>query len=216
MSHRDVKSECDSISQIKQCRISAGCRETGFIYAVTSAALTYSIARACSAGSIYTCSCGQYDQYKQTLSPSSSSSSSSSSAAAAAINEDRSSNAVPWRRRKHRRRHRRAPLLQPPPSSSADWQWGGCSDNVEFGRRFSRDFVDGVEKERDLRCAMNLHNNEAGRTVRRMYNCRFLTSRAAHVRESWNKPSKFSRVGSFFCLWLAIGVHKLNYQITKG
>ena len=47
-----------------------------------------------------------------------------------------------------------------------DWHWGGCSDNVDFGRMFSREFVDSSERGRDLRYLINLHNNEAGRMVR--------------------------------------------------
>lgn len=35
----------------------AGCRETAFIYAITSAAVTHAIARACSEGTIDTCNC---------------------------------------------------------------------------------------------------------------------------------------------------------------
>lgn len=46
-----------------------------------------------------------------------------------------------------------------------DWHWGGCSDNIDFGRLFGREFVDSGEKGRDLRFLVNLHNNEAGRTV---------------------------------------------------
>lgn len=34
-----------------------GCRETAFIYAITSAAISHAVARACAAGTIYTCSC---------------------------------------------------------------------------------------------------------------------------------------------------------------
>lgn len=46
-----------------------------------------------------------------------------------------------------------------------DWHWGGCSDNVDFGRVFGREFVDSSERGRDLRYLTNLHNNEAGRMV---------------------------------------------------
>ena len=46
-----------------------------------------------------------------------------------------------------------------------NWEWGGCSDNIDYGYRFSKDFVDVMEKGRDLRYRMNLHNNEAGRKV---------------------------------------------------
>nr|CAH7760796.1 unnamed protein product [Callosobruchus chinensis] len=37
--------------------VDRGCRETAFIYAITSAAVTHAIARACSEGSIDTCNC---------------------------------------------------------------------------------------------------------------------------------------------------------------
>jgi len=90
--------------------------ETSFIYAVTSAALTYTTSRACSEGSIYTCSCGLIELARQVHAPS-------------------------------------------------EWEWGGCSDNVEFGQKFAREFTDASEKERDIRCAVNRHNNEAGRLV---------------------------------------------------
>lgn len=46
-----------------------------------------------------------------------------------------------------------------------DWEWGGCSDNIGFGFKFSREFVDTGERGRSLREKMNLHNNEAGRIV---------------------------------------------------
>lgn len=46
-----------------------------------------------------------------------------------------------------------------------DWEWGGCSDNIDFGFKFARDFVDTGERGRSLREKMNLHNNEAGRIV---------------------------------------------------
>lgn len=50
-------------------------------------------------------------------------------------------------------------------SGIRDWEWGGCSDNIGFGYKFSREFVDAGEKGRNAREKMNLHNNEAGRTV---------------------------------------------------
>lgn len=91
----------------------AACRETAFIYALMSAAVTHSVSRACSEGAIESCTC----DYSQ-----------------------------------------RGP-------SGIDWEWGGCSDNIQFGVKFSREFVDAGEKGRDIRYMMNLHNNEAGRVV---------------------------------------------------
>lgn len=45
------------------------------------------------------------------------------------------------------------------------WIWGGCSDNVAFGEKISKQFVDALEGGQDSRAAVNLHNNEAGRLV---------------------------------------------------
>jgi wingless-type MMTV integration site family protein 1 len=59
-----------------------------------------------------------------------------------------------------RQTHRPTNTVQP-----REWEWGGCSDNSQFGYKFSRDFIDVAEKERDLKCLMNLHNSEAGRIV---------------------------------------------------
>ncbi|RWS08727.1 wingless protein-like protein, partial [Dinothrombium tinctorium] len=88
------------------------CRETAFVYAITSAGVAHAVARACSEGIIETCSCDY--------------------------------------------RNNRRP-------NGIGWEWGGCSDNIEFGYKFARAFVDAAERGRDLRFVMNLHNNEAGR-----------------------------------------------------
>ncbi|KAL3216998.1 hypothetical protein MRX96_032654 [Rhipicephalus microplus] len=72
-----------------------GCRETAFVYAVTSAGVAHAVSRACSEGAIDTCTC----DYRQRG-----------------------------------------------PPSGLDWQWGGCSDNVHFGYKFARAFVDAAER----------------------------------------------------------------------
>lgn len=115
-----------------------GCRETAFIYAITSAAVTHAIARACSEGAIGTCSC-DYSRHRRKA---------HASSAAASVN------------------------------SVHDWEWGGCSDNIDFGFKFGREFVDAGERGRSLREKMNLHNNEAGRIVSKYSNCylNFLSS----------------------------------------
>ena len=94
--------------------LSIGCRETAFVYALTSAGVTHAVARACSEGQIETCTCDY--------------------------------------------RNNRRP-------NGIDWEWGGCSDNIDFGVKFARQFIDSAERGRDLRFIMNLHNNEAGRLV---------------------------------------------------
>ena len=76
-------------------------------------------------------------------------------------------------------------------------QWSGCSDNVDFGITFSRNFVDARDRRRSRKNPnkaqplMNLHNNEAGRKVRykknfhKMYNtkksCQMGIKKSAHL-----------------------------------
>lgn len=127
-----------------------GCMETSFIYAVTSAALTYTTSRACSEGSIYTCSCGLIDLTRQV--------------------------------------------------HASEWQWGGCSDNVEFGQKFAREFTDVSEKERDIRCAVNRHNNEAGRlhVISQMVQeckCHGMSG-SCSIKTCWMKLPSFRRIAN--------------------
>ncbi|KAK2139725.1 hypothetical protein LSH36_1636g00003 [Paralvinella palmiformis] len=126
-----------------------GCRETAFIYAVTSAALAHAVSRSCSEGTVYTCTCGQR-------------------------------------------------LKRSTPAS--EWDWGGCSDNALFGHKFAKDFIDRVEKGRDLRSIMNLHNNEAGRVhvSRKMHQeckCHGMSG-SCTVKTCWMRLPEFREVGT--------------------
>lgn len=50
--------------------------------------------------------------------------------------------------------------------SEGSFDWGGCSDNIDYGIKFARKFIDAQEKMvKDARAVMNLHNNQCGRTV---------------------------------------------------
>ncbi|XP_002737259.2 protein Wnt-4 [Saccoglossus kowalevskii] len=52
-------------------------------------------------------------------------------------------------------------------NSPDGFQWSGCSDHIDYGSIFSKEFVDAREKrgrkQPNNRSLMNLHNNEAGR-----------------------------------------------------
>lgn len=55
-------------------------------------------------------------------------------------------------------------------NSVEGWVWGGCSDNIDYGLKFSRKFVDAPEvlqhqDSQSIRNKMNVHNNEVGRRV---------------------------------------------------
>ena len=45
------------------------------------------------------------------------------------------------------------------------WEWGGCSDNFQFGSQVAQQFLDGQETGADSNSLVNLHNNGAGRVV---------------------------------------------------
>ncbi|KAG8002659.1 Protein Wnt-2b, partial [Nibea albiflora] len=46
-----------------------------------------------------------------------------------------------------------------------EFDWGGCSDNINYGIKFAKAFIDAKERTvRDARALMNLHNNRCGRT----------------------------------------------------
>lgn len=113
-------------------------REQAYVYAVSSAALTYAMARACASGSLHQCTCAG----------------------------------------------------RPGESPKGDFKWGGCGDNVKFGKNFAKRFLDDAERrhERISRegkknelvdekmkrfkgqfAEVNLHNNRVGRRVSRPY-----------------------------------------------
>ncbi|KAI0211050.1 Protein Wnt-2b [Lamellibrachia satsuma] len=80
------------------------------------------------------------------------------------------------------------------------FSWGGCSDNVRFGRRFTRMFVDAKERRvRDSRGLMNVHNNRAGRRavkkfMRMTCKCHGVSG-SCTVRTCWLAMQHFRKVG---------------------
>ena len=49
------------------------------------------------------------------------------------------------------------------------WEWGGCSDNFQFGSQVATQFLDGQETGADSNSLVNLHNNGAGRVVSHIF-----------------------------------------------
>jgi len=84
-------------------------------------------------------------------------------------------------------------------NSAEDWQWGGCSDNLQFGEQISRQFLDtDTGKPRSL---ANLHNNQAGRiavrkTMKTLCKCHGVSGSCA-TQTCWRQLGDFRDVGAY-------------------
>ncbi|PNF39862.1 hypothetical protein B7P43_G01971 [Cryptotermes secundus] len=82
-----------------------------------------------------------------------------------------------------------------------DWVWGGCGDNVNFGYRKSKDFMDAPYRRRsDIKTLVKLHNNNAGRLAVKNFmrtdcKCHGLSGSCA-MRTCWRKMPPFRDVGN--------------------
>nr|CAD7585778.1 unnamed protein product [Timema genevievae] len=122
-----------------------GYRESAFAYAISSAGVAHSVARACSMGRLTACGCdpsGFRATARRNFNPG---------------GRGRSRNKQPSSQKKQQQ--------QQQPRASSRWKWGGCSHNVDFGVDFSEKFLDAKEKAGDIQSRINLHNNQAGRLV---------------------------------------------------
>ena len=115
-------SKCYCESNIFLCFIPAT-RETAFLHAISSAAITHELTLQCRLNKIPGCKCGK---------------------------------------------------TRKQPKANSGWQWGGCSDDIKFGEKETKRFIDKLEKGNDARAAFNLHNNEIGREVTAIFLFSFL------------------------------------------
>ncbi|KAF7711269.1 hypothetical protein HF521_000280 [Silurus meridionalis] len=82
------------------------------------------------------------------------------------------------------------------------WEWGGCGDDVDFGDKISRQFMDTRKRKAksDIRSLIDLHNNEAGRlavktNMRTECKCHGLSG-SCTLRSCWSKLPLFRQVGN--------------------
>jgi len=83
----------------------------------------------------------------------------------------------------------------------SSFEWGGCSDNYQFGSLVARQFLDSQESGADPVSLVNLHNNAAGRvavkkTMRRMCKCHGVSGSCA-TQTCWRQISDFKTVGQY-------------------
>ncbi|GAB6022880.1 hypothetical protein CHUAL_006977 [Chamberlinius hualienensis] len=79
------------------------------------------------------------------------------------------------------------------------WEWGGCSEDIKFGAKFSKDFVDAKEDRDSMEGLMNLHNNEAGRRVIRskmelICKCHGVSG-SCSMKACWRRMAQFRVIG---------------------
>lgn len=164
-------------------------RETSFVSAITAAGITYAVTRACSTGDLVECSCDknriiqqylQYnaqmvnDEYNIDLMMKQRNGNTRTPTTASNKQHQQNENRQ-YRKRsnKHDRRRHNANTYLPNRNiyrnvilPEGDWQWGGCGDNVMYGFRKSKEFLDSRYRRRsDIRTLVKLHNNNAGRLV---------------------------------------------------
>lgn len=124
----------------------ADTRETSFVNAITAAGLTYAVTRACTMGNLVECSCDKNQRRQQ-------------------YNNVNSNDIISHDMNNVKKKKKKVGKNIALPDG--DWEWGGCGDNVHFGLRKSKEFLDSIRYKRrsDIKTLVKLHNNNAGRLV---------------------------------------------------
>ncbi|XP_034097764.1 protein Wnt-6 [Drosophila nasuta] len=196
-------------------------RETGFVNAITAAGVTYAVTKACNMGQLVECSCDkshmrrnggqpqmvnaataeealERQQLRQQLPPQRADNENSQ-------NNSNMTDIMLGRQRNRNRpggRRGRRKFWDNIKFPQGEWEWGGCSDNVNFGLRHSRAFLDAKQRQRrsDLGTLVKLHNNNAGRlairdSMRLECKCHGLSG-SCTVKTCWLKMPPFREISA--------------------
>uniref|UniRef100_A0AAU7EAS1 Protein Wnt n=1 Tax=Terebratalia transversa TaxID=34513 RepID=A0AAU7EAS1_TERTR len=79
------------------------------------------------------------------------------------------------------------------------FNWGGCSHNIDFGEYFGKRFLNAKEKANDIQARINIHNNRLGRLivtrhVRRLCKCHGVSG-SCELKTCWKAAPEFRYVG---------------------
>ncbi|XP_023175127.2 protein Wnt-6 [Drosophila hydei] len=198
-------------------------RETGFVNAITAAGVTYAVTKACTMGQLVECSCDKSHVRRNGGQPQMVNAATAEAALerqqqAAMLRQHqlphRSHNnsnsnsmtdlSLDRQRSGHRQggRRGRRKFWDNIKFPSGEWEWGGCSDNVNFGLRHSRAFLDAKQRQRrsDLGTLVKLHNNNAGRlairdAMRLECKCHGLSG-SCTVKTCWLKMPPFREISA--------------------
>lgn len=151
--------------------------------AITAAGIAFTIAKACSMGELVECSCdknlvrhnvllnnNQMTTFDNTKNNNNINSSNNKNRTK---KPRRNGNNKNKQRNPNKKAQRKAPATLPTdgpglPVVGENWEWSGCDDNVNFGNRKSKDFLDARYRRRsDIKTLVKIHNNDAGRLVSR-------------------------------------------------
>lgn len=152
---------------------SPGFRESAFSFSMLAAGVMHAVATACSLGKLVSCGCGwkgsgEQDRLRAKL------------LQLQALSRGKSfPHSLPSP----------GPGSSPSPGPQDTWEWGGCNHDMDFGEKFSRDFLDSREAPRDIQARMRIHNNRVGRQV-----CVCDLSWVPLAFEAWPDLGRHSRV----------------------
>lgn len=85
-------------------------------------------------------------------------------------------------------------------SNKGKIEWVACSDDIDYGARFSRDFTDRMEGDTDTTSMINSHNYEVGRRIFKSAtditcSCQNSENGLCQTKKCWKHLSPFSEIG---------------------